>query len=338
MPIDGKDLQTLYNSSVFDITTPKGLFRKVFFEVMYYMYRSDCANLRTLRKDDFATGTDESGRSYVYLMNEELPKSRHQDFTEVTYENGRMFEIPGSRACPVLSYKKYVSKLNPDCPLFFQLVKVNVGPDDRVWYTKGPLGINNIRELMGNISDDARLSRRYTNHCIKRTCSRAFNPGRKLTTETVSEECTGKVDQNNDLTNVTNLRKNSEEVTKFAVNSLRNFLREKGIPNEFEQLRAQELARILKMFYAEAHKNDGEPYNRKMLLRIRWGINQYLQEKGTGVNIINSSIFRDANAFFRTGNLPKVKPSNSVQKEESIVNVYFCLFFKIYVANFFTVI
>ena len=315
--IDEKDLQDLYDSDVFDITTPKGLFRKVFFEVMYYMYRSNRANLRTLKCDDFAVDADQSGHIYVYLKNEELTKWRYEDETQGTYENGRMYEIPGSWTCPVFSYKQYVSKLNPQCPLFFQHAKSHAGPDDPIWYTRGPLGINTIAEMMGHISEDAHLSRRYTNHCIKRTCFQAINSATKITPESIQE---GDVNiDSNFIRKPPN--KNCEKVTTFSVNAFRSYLQLKGLPLEFEEMSAQSLSEILETFYVEARKNNGEPYDRKILLRIRLGINRYLQDKGTGINILNNYLFANANAVFRSQNTSsKWKPVRIKQRKETTVN------------------
>ena len=162
--ISEEDLRRLYYSNVFDITNPNGLFKKVFFEVLLYMYCRCRENLRTLTKEDFAIGTDESGRKYVHLYKDALRQQRHEDDT------GRMYEIPGSPSCPLLSFNMYVNKLNPECSAFFQQPKSKFKFDDPIWYTKIPLGMRALGFLMRLISKEAHLSQIYTNHSIKRTC------------------------------------------------------------------------------------------------------------------------------------------------------------------------
>ena len=52
----------------------------------------------------------------------------------------RMYET-GTESCPVASFKKYVSKLNPECVSFFQTLKT-VAPDFGPWYKQNPVGRN----------------------------------------------------------------------------------------------------------------------------------------------------------------------------------------------------
>ncbi len=71
--------------------------------------------------------------------------------------------------CPVKSLKLYLSKLNPDNELLFQQPKQKVKPDDEIWYTSRPVGAKTISGFMSKLSTDAKLSKRYTNHCIRAT-------------------------------------------------------------------------------------------------------------------------------------------------------------------------
>jgi hypothetical protein len=40
---------------------------------------------------------------------------------------------------------------------------------DAVWYEARPLGINSLAKMMKTISEEARLSKIYTNHCVRAT-------------------------------------------------------------------------------------------------------------------------------------------------------------------------
>lgn len=51
----------------------------------------------------------------------------------------------------------------------WQRPKKNVSPFDNVWYENQVLGHNTLGDMMATISRDAKLSRIYTNHCIKVT-------------------------------------------------------------------------------------------------------------------------------------------------------------------------
>ena len=71
-------MQKLYQSNVFDINTPKGLQRKVFFEVLLYFWRRGQENLRELKKECFVIKKDPSGREYAEKILDKLTKNRRE--------------------------------------------------------------------------------------------------------------------------------------------------------------------------------------------------------------------------------------------------------------------
>ena len=52
--------------------------------------------------------------------------------------------------------------------------------------------------------------------------------------------------------------KNTIKATKMGVTIFREYLMEKGLPNEFERLDKSALATILSKFYLEVRKSDGQ--------------------------------------------------------------------------------
>ena len=83
--------------------------------------------------------------------------------------SARMYELPGNPLCPVASFRKYITKLNPKNPWLWQKPLDAFDEDDNVWYANSPLGKNTLRLLMKNISKMAHLSVEYTNHSIRAT-------------------------------------------------------------------------------------------------------------------------------------------------------------------------
>lgn len=79
-------------------------------------------------------------------------------------ENNLMFAQPGSIRCPIASFKKYVSLLNPKIQDFFQRPSKNQKSYDAM-----AVGKETIAAWMPLISQKADLSRRYTNHEIRKT-------------------------------------------------------------------------------------------------------------------------------------------------------------------------
>ena len=52
---------------------------------------------------------------------------------------------------------------------FFQYPKKISMALDAVWYEARPLGINSLAKMMKTISEEARLCKVYTNHCVRAT-------------------------------------------------------------------------------------------------------------------------------------------------------------------------
>ena len=165
-PLTLVDVKKLYSSGVFDIDNPASLQRKVFFELELYFCRRAMENLRTLTKRSFAVKTDEYGTEYVELDIEEFEKN-HGAFDD-DYEGGVMM-AKNRTTCPVASFKKYLSKLNPSIDTLFQRPR-SEGNDHRPWYDAQVVGIKTLEKMMKTISVDAGLSQIYTNHCIRATC------------------------------------------------------------------------------------------------------------------------------------------------------------------------
>ena len=164
-PICNSDMEKLYASNVFDINDPKSLQRKVFFEMMYYFCRRAMKNLRNLTKSSFVVKSDEHGVEYVEINIDEFEKN-HGAF-DPNYDGGIMYAT-GRDNCPVLSFKKYIDKLNT-IDTFFQRPREHPN-DTRPWFDNQVLGIRQLEKMMKRIGLDAGLSLTYTNHCIRSTC------------------------------------------------------------------------------------------------------------------------------------------------------------------------
>ncbi|XP_060575540.1 zinc finger MYM-type protein 2-like [Ruditapes philippinarum] len=111
--IEKADLERLYSSRMLDTTTPYGLLNKVWFELCLYFCRRGRENQRELKPSMFNIRTDALGKRYVCQVDSEVSKN-HQGIkhSEIQDKNVRMYET-GGRMCPVKSFEKYLSKLNP---------------------------------------------------------------------------------------------------------------------------------------------------------------------------------------------------------------------------------
>lgn len=169
-PIDENDIDKLYRSGIFDEDTPSGLQSKVWFELMYYICRRGRENLRKLEKDHFAITEDSNGRRYVYQCKDEMSKKIRGDNMKSRVDAGRMYATDGD-GCPVASFEKYISKLNPNNSALFQAPLKSAPCDsEKPWYKNAPLGEKQLGNFMSRLSLAAGLSRRYTNHSLRSTC------------------------------------------------------------------------------------------------------------------------------------------------------------------------
>ena len=65
--------------------------------------------------------------------------------------------------------KFYIAKLNPKNDAFFQYPKKQWKYDDEIWYDAKPIGVNKLENMMKSISEASKLSKVYTNHCVRAT-------------------------------------------------------------------------------------------------------------------------------------------------------------------------
>ena len=133
---------------------------------MLYFCRSGRQNLRDLKVTDFSIETDPSKTKYVSKVKDELTKNRRE--IDEAQETQVMFAT-GGLLCPVLSFEKYVSHLNPKNEFFFQRPKRIVKESDGVWYDNMVVGQRTLGEKMKKLSSDAELSYTYTNQSIRAT-------------------------------------------------------------------------------------------------------------------------------------------------------------------------
>ena len=127
-----------------------------------------------MKKSDFRITEDSSGERYV-TMRDFLTKNHRGDVVNDISQQGRMYQCVGSDRCPVMSFEKYISKLNSSCEWFWQQPNRQFASSSSVWYINVPLGVNTLQNKMRTLSTQAELSKIYTNHCLRATCITALD-------------------------------------------------------------------------------------------------------------------------------------------------------------------
>ena len=167
-PISHSDLKKLNESGLLSINNPQYLQNKVIFDIMTHFGRRGREGLRSLKKDSFKIVNDADGHKYIGMTFNESDKTHHGIDSREQNKAPRMYATD-SETCPVKAYVKYISKLNPECEALFQKPLSKFELDNDVWYGKTPAGVNHLYNFMSRLSDQAGLSRKYTNHCIRAT-------------------------------------------------------------------------------------------------------------------------------------------------------------------------
>ncbi|XP_046348116.2 uncharacterized protein LOC124128709 isoform X2 [Haliotis rufescens] len=146
------------------INSPINLQRKVWFDITLGFGRRGCENQRDLTVHSFSIETDDEGVEFLTLRHTEAAKNP----TEKVQGKPRIYAT-GSRSCPVAAFRKYCSKLNPQNSAFFQQPRKHAQELENVWYTLKAVGHNTLSQMMKGISTEYKLSKIYTNHCVRAT-------------------------------------------------------------------------------------------------------------------------------------------------------------------------
>ena len=87
--------------------------------------------------------------------------------------DGKMFEVPDSKRCPVKTLESFLKHLNPNLQALFQRPReVSTKfqqQKDEVWYCNSPVGKSTLENMMKNLSTSAGIAPHLTNHCVRAT-------------------------------------------------------------------------------------------------------------------------------------------------------------------------
>ncbi|XP_062591867.1 uncharacterized protein LOC134253355 [Saccostrea cucullata] len=170
------DRTKLYTSVYLNPATPSGLFNKVHFDIRLYFFRRGCENISNRTKHTFVIKKNvKTGLRFVTKGLDELTKNpRESDKENIS---PIMPETPGSPYCPVRSFEKYISKLNPELDRLWQRSLSSFTDDDDVWYAKVPVGAKTIATFMSDLIKKCDLSKNYTNHSFRATGATMLSKG-----------------------------------------------------------------------------------------------------------------------------------------------------------------
>ena len=116
-----------------------------------------------MNKADIVFKTDENGLEYATLSGDFKTKNTPGGI------GGREFQTCGRIQDPtrVSALRRLVGKLHPLQNRLFQRILYGVRPAEGPWFANVPLGHNSLADMMPKLSCWAKLSQRYTNHCVR---------------------------------------------------------------------------------------------------------------------------------------------------------------------------
>ena len=92
--------------------------RKVQFDIRLYFCRRGCENMEKMLKEDFQIKlNNKTDKYYVVKIKDEMTKNHHE---AEQIMSGIMPENKTDPMCPVQSFRKYLSHLNPDNKYLWQ--------------------------------------------------------------------------------------------------------------------------------------------------------------------------------------------------------------------------
>ena len=167
-PSDMKRLQ-----EYFDRSSPIILQQEVWFNLTYYFGLRGRETLPQLVKHSILFSSDSDGKEYAYLHHNVLSKNVKisldiKDNTDP--KKYRMYaNLENKEACPVSALRYYLSKFPESTESLFPM-PLKRWKENGIWYCdRKNLGRPSLGEMMKTISASARLSKSYTNHCVRVT-------------------------------------------------------------------------------------------------------------------------------------------------------------------------
>ena len=162
----------------FDTLNPAKLQQTAWFFISLFLGKRGRENQQTMKKTMPALRKTSAGEEYYEVSNGRgavLATKNHQGGLndQDDESNGKIFERPGSKRCPVKLISKYLRHLNPESSNLFQRPRSpckSFNPaKDEVWFCSVPLGHNSLENMLRGMTSRAGIQPYLTNHSIRAT-------------------------------------------------------------------------------------------------------------------------------------------------------------------------
>lgn len=148
---------------------PRRLSQAVWFILAFNLGCRGRELYRQLKKDAISFHVDDVGQNYATVEQTVVEKNHSGGPDDRYIHETRIYDFVLGSHHALQLIRLYISKLHSECAWLFQQARPNAKLEDSIWYKNEPLGVNSIAGMMSAISDAAKLSARYTNHCVRAT-------------------------------------------------------------------------------------------------------------------------------------------------------------------------
>ncbi len=151
----------------------------MWFDILYHIGKRAQEGVHKYQKNSFGLGKTVAAKKYVFQKFNQVSKCSQGDESsaskcqKIDTEN-LMFEI-GDDMCPYAYFCLYLNKLNEDLDALWQCPNLYCRkPESMRWYDKQKIREHTMCKWMMELSVQCGLSQKYTNHCIRKTCTTAM--------------------------------------------------------------------------------------------------------------------------------------------------------------------
>ena len=165
----------------FDRSTPEKLQEEVYFSIIYFLGQRGREWIRYVKKSNVLINTDSTGRKYVEICHLNSVQKNDQPTIarpKTDQKQSRFYQSNCESECPVLAIQMLLSRLPESAEYLFYKPLKN-WQSSEFWYnTSLVIGSQTLGNMMKKISQNAKLSKVYTAHCIRATVvTEMFNNG-----------------------------------------------------------------------------------------------------------------------------------------------------------------
>ena len=176
-PLTESDETVLWEKGILGGNNPQSLNYTTFYLLSQHFGTRGCQEHHQVRIEDLKSA-DGSGTTEYIEWTEGQTKTRQGGLTKSNRRVTQRVFATGGERCTVMFIDKLISKRPPllqhTGPLYLRpLARFN--PEDNVWFSSQPVGVNTINTYMAKMAELAGLNKtnkRFTNHSVRKTTVR----------------------------------------------------------------------------------------------------------------------------------------------------------------------